>query len=258
MEVFHSPVLPRNDWPAFTFASEAFVSCRKLLRSFYYRVGVVEVKNFSSYFFQGLLFKAKLRPSAWLTRFKSLFWFCSILLPFGFILHHKNDLLILKKQFCFSWWRIAARYFLFLKKNNEKGQKRNCAFTTKTWCARINYDFFIFPLLFFWLRKMVKKTKKRRAAEKCSWQLKMQLRYYPRPYITENSLMRGPELSVARRSESCEWKRTFPKHSKDISSGSFVQVKIEQKQPSSSLFAYGSTIRLSLSYSLSLELILFS
>ena len=68
--------------------------------------------------------------------------------------------------------------------------------------------------------------------------------------------MRGPELSVARRSESCEWKRTFPKHSKDISSGSFVQVKIEQKQPSSSLFAYGSTIRLSLS-SLSLELILF-
>ena len=136
------------------------MSCRKLLRSFYYRVGVVEVKNFSSYFFQGLLFKAKLRPSAWLTRFKSLFWFCSILLPFGFILHNKNDLLILKKQFCFSWWRIAARYFLFLKKNNEKGQKRNCAFTTKTWCARINYDFFIFPLLFFWLRKMVKKRKK--------------------------------------------------------------------------------------------------
>lgn len=26
----------------------------------------------------------------------------------------------------------------------------------------------------------------------------------PPPYITENSLMRGPELSVARRSESCE------------------------------------------------------
>ena len=42
--------------------------------------------------------------------------------------------------------------------------------------------------------------------------------------FTESSVMRGPAWSVARRSASYEWKKTFPKHSRAISSGSFVQV----------------------------------
>ena len=42
--------------------------------------------------------------------------------------------------------------------------------------------------------------------------------------FTESSVMRGPAWSVARRSASYEWKKIFPKHSRAISSGSFVQV----------------------------------
>ena len=42
--------------------------------------------------------------------------------------------------------------------------------------------------------------------------------------FTESSVMRGPAWSVVRRSASYEWKKIFPKHSRAISSGSFVQV----------------------------------
>ena len=119
---------------------------------------------------------------------------------------------------------------------------------------KINYGFF----LFFFLNESDAETLLRRLPKRMlivwwHW-LNQSFETHQTYFLAENSVMRGPELSVARRSESCEWKRTFPKHSKDISSGSFVQVKIEQKQPSSSLFAYGSTIRLSLS-SLSLEIL---
>ena len=37
--------------------------------------------------------------------------------------------------------------------------------------------------------------------------------------FAENFLMRGPEWSVVRRSESCVWGKTFQKLSKDISNG---------------------------------------
>ena len=44
------------------------------------------------------------------------------------------------------------------------------------------------------------------------------------PILPENSVMRGLALSGEKRSESCEWKRTFPKPSRAISSGLYAQV----------------------------------
>ena len=92
-------------------------------------------------------------------------WFC--LLSYFLVLYY-----IIKMTTTLTNFEKAILFFMMtncctplqlsfsLKRTTKKRPRKKLCFYTKTWCARINYDFFIFPLLFFWLRKMVKKRKK--------------------------------------------------------------------------------------------------